>query len=213
MLLALFAATIGAAVIAEKKREAEYGYGESTLGRIPSNLWNSGGFGMRGQTTNWRDSNPRYGTSAYEPAGGLLGMRGPTASFRYPMPRPWERPQVGWRTAIPAQTARYGIYTKLNPASLQQHHQRAAAEFANWMADRGRIILAGHEGPLQWAGEGRVLVEMSGSPLSEVEARYLTHLKSRHGLSSVMHRSREMPLEHATGEREAGYRLQAVFDL
>jgi len=104
MLYAAFGAILGAALLAE---EEEYGYGES------SNLWNKGGFGLRGAPRNWRDSDPRFGSSSQ-------GMRGPTASFRYPLPRPWERAPVGWKTAVPVETGRYGemVFEERNIVSV-----------------------------------------------------------------------------------------------
>jgi hypothetical protein len=58
----------------------KYGYGESTLGRIPTHLWNTGGMGIRGEPRSWRDSEPRYGAS-YGVITGPAGIRG-VGAFR-----------------------------------------------------------------------------------------------------------------------------------
>lgn len=81
-----------------------YGYGESTLGRIPGYVWDQGGMGLRGEPRSWRDSDPRFGAEGHPCCGGMMGTRGPTASFRYPLPRPWEAAPVGWGQAVPAST-------------------------------------------------------------------------------------------------------------
>lgn len=107
MIIPLFGAIVAAAVFVDREHQDAYGYGESTLSRIPDHLKNNNLMGVRGEPRSWRDSDPRFSGAGFKVSGGLLGMRGPTSSFRYPLPRPWEENQVGWMNAIPARTNRY----------------------------------------------------------------------------------------------------------
>ncbi len=104
MLLPFFGVTILAAIFtdASSSRRSAYGYGESTLGRIPGSLWEQGGMGLRGRALSWRDGNPNFGAGYRSISGWEMGMRGPTSSFRYPLPRPWERLSPAWEQAVPA---------------------------------------------------------------------------------------------------------------
>lgn len=80
----------GVAVLSDLFGESEnesFGYGEASLSRVPLRIWDEGSWGLRGRPRNWRS--PGYGD--YQPLGNVdLGVRGPTHSWRHPLPREWE---------------------------------------------------------------------------------------------------------------------------
>jgi hypothetical protein len=78
MILSIFGAVLAVAVasdVSSSDRGSKYGYGESSMLRLPSHV-RGRAFGMRGPTVSWRDKNPRYGVLT-----GAAGIRG-VQSFR-----------------------------------------------------------------------------------------------------------------------------------
>lgn len=178
---------LGAAIVADRERrqQAAYGYGESTLGRIPQNLWDRGGFGLRGRPRSWRDDDPRFGYAG-RPPGGILGMRGPTSSFRYPLPRPWEDLPPGWASSVPARVSRYGV----DEADYDDPEEKAAVHFVRFAQSTGRKLLEAADGsdPVQEGEEGEVFVVLTGGALGPQEQSYLQFVMQRYGLSEVGYR-------------------------
>ncbi len=89
----LLAAFLGGAVLSDlfgggdtTASDDAYGYGEGALARVPVRIWKEGAWGLRGRPRNWRS--PNYGGD--RPGTVDLGVRAPTASWRHPLPRPWE---------------------------------------------------------------------------------------------------------------------------
>lgn len=209
MLYAAFGAILGAALLSEE----EYGYGESTLTRIPNRLRNQGGFGLRGEPRNWRDSDPRFGVSSQ-------GMRGPTASFRYPMPRPWESAPVGWQNAVPAHTGRYGemvfdeaSIVSVDPNQYHHNHEKAAALFALFARDQtGRQILTSWSGPIRKSANNQVTVMLTGEPATELEQRFLRHLLTKYDLEMVRPRFHRSSWNPATRKTSPNL-IEVIFDL
>jgi hypothetical protein len=163
----------------------------------------------------------RYsGPGGFPHSGGLLGMRGPTSSFRFPMPRPWERAPVGWQQAVPARVSRYGTtitprQIPPNPDAYDQMDEKAAAHFAKWAQERhGRMIMRGPWGgdPIREAGYGRSVVEVTGGPLSSAETKYLAYLKDKYRLAKWFTQKLEAPIDPQTGQPAGPDTLLVNFD-
>lgn len=104
----VFGLFLGASVLRDLMDGPDEAYGG--MQKRQTYDWQSGGFGIRGTPPNWRDDNPQFGWGMnMEVARPGLGMRGPTSSFRYPLPRPWERlPPLDAETVSARPHTRFG---------------------------------------------------------------------------------------------------------